>query len=131
MKAEELRIGNFIKGCNVYDGRELTVSKVGFDVVFFFNGFAGEYPNDCEGIELTEQWLEKFGFLCTVPRFRYETDKYLIEQWVTADSYFFRVKTSASESIMIAEVEFVHQLQNLYFALTGREIELTKQLFQK
>lgn len=109
MKAQELRIGNF------YD----------------HNGFVNEAtPNTIEEvwiaerswvkpIPLTEEWLLKFGFLKDL-----ENDIFLN---INAYAFLYwqnnRVELLDNDNnFMISHCDYVHQLQNLYFALTGEEL---------
>lgn len=111
MKANELRIGNF------YD----------------HNGFVNEAtPNTIEEvwiaerswvkpIPLTEEWLFKFGFLKDL-----ENDIFLN---INAYAFLYwqndRVELLDDDNnFMISHCDYVHQLQNLYFALTGEELTI-------
>ncbi|WP_185246654.1 hypothetical protein [Chryseobacterium bernardetii] len=74
-------------------------------------------------IELTEQWLIKFGF----------EDKYLtIDKKISSDftmslipdkedGYYFMPHAILKWGV---DLKYVHQLQNLYFALTGEELKI-------
>ena len=82
------------------------------------------------GIQLTEELLLKFGFVK-----EYNTDEgenrdcfYLNN---SDDSFYINYDTSyngwylgASTYGFLTEIYYVHQLQNLYFALTGTELEI-------
>lgn len=77
-------------------------------------------PNDFEPIPLTPEWLERFGFEV------YGSEPY----WKYADGINgmfknnrFRLFTFQTHGDYVP-VDYVHQLQNLYFALTGQELEL-------
>lgn len=76
-------------------------------IVNFIQGIATYEP-----IPLTEEWFYKFGFSKSNVWF----EKNGIELFNIADLYF-RAKYPIK-----ADVKFVHQLQNLYFALTGEEL---------
>jgi hypothetical protein len=75
------------------------------------------------GITLTEELLLKFGF-------KYDADNDKLCKSLHIDILSFR----ASEGHMCLEsqgyrtlykhIKYVHQLQNLYFALTGEELEI-------
>lgn len=114
MTANELRIGNLI-----YDDRKSEVQVYSLDTEINHDDLTSQYA----GILLTEEWLLKLCF----------------EQGYN-DS-FFKIKLSASELHINPDngvvwiynpvgeafnnpqlIEFVHQLQNLYFALTGKEL---------
>ena len=68
-------------------------------------------------IPLTEEWLLKFGFESD-DEFIFEKD---IRICKTKQGYVY-----FDFSVMdpICDVKYVHQLQNLHFALTGEELEL-------
>jgi hypothetical protein len=110
MDAKELRIGNWCsdcEGCN-YQVTALSI----LNMVNFSNGY-----NPCS-IPLTEDWLVKFGFE-KVSGWDYY--KGWIKDYVEleCDCYGFDYVNNIDK-----EVKHVHQLQNLYFALTGEELEL-------
>lgn len=126
MKAQELRIGNLVK----YDNRifeidsiakvfpTLNTDEFGIGVVDY---------NNIEPILLTEEWLFRFGFDKT-----YELRKniYCLKEY-KAIIYFYKnsridLKIGGYEfkdkDRKQKRYEYVHQLQNLYFALTGEEL---------
>lgn len=73
-----------------------------------------------EPIPLTEEWLLKFGFKNIesnsfyLPRFS-DYDIVLNEN----NAFLYR-----EDMALNADIKYVHQLQNLYYALTGEELEL-------
>ena len=102
MKANELRIGNWV----MYNSKiQVNENKIRECV---------DHPDRFAPIPLTEEWLLKFGFeysdlngdsgLWKIPPFQIY-GKY--NQFI----YDYRL-----------DVNYVHQLQNLYFALTGEEL---------
>jgi len=146
MKANELRIGNWVKikdtifSDNLYDiyqtnefqikgfndGSCLENSKVicFYEIPSKYTGriFSGINDIDIEPIQLTEEWLLKFGFEWKglISKGRYLTiftpcGKALVFK----DNYFIY----AGITIEI-QTQYVHQLQNLYFALTGEELTI-------
>ena len=135
MEARELRIGNIIecspigdtyKDRNPYHGKNI------FEVVGTFRhsvnlelGFGATQTIDIsytKPIPLTEDWLIKFGFKKS-------------KHWYTIGG----ISISADLNRLTHEVngthvefynqfkcpEYVHQLQNLYFALTGEELTIS------
>jgi hypothetical protein len=102
VRANELRIGNWVE---TFEG-----------VIQIQNGWEIDEGNECQPIPLTEEWLLKFGFeysdlngdsgLWKIPPFQIY-GKY--NQFI----YDYRL-----------DVNYVHQLQNLYFALTGEELTI-------
>ena len=137
MKTNDLRIGNYIYG-NYYgseDEEKTEKCKVlGIDSVGF-----SEYPIWVEGLEetgietymgfqpipLTEEWLLKFGFKKLNDDTFYYTDvKLKINQLKKGstgyDKYIY------FKGLPIKPIHSVHQLQNLYFALTGEELTISE-----
>lgn len=73
---------------------------------------------DIEPIPLTEEWLLRFGFESNPYQDRYE----LGEIYIDCDKTRGKLELWESKTNII--INTVHQLQNLYFALTGKELEL-------
>lgn len=103
MKANELRIGNLVS----INKRTTTMDVKTFHAVI--HGFSGYDP---EPIVLTEKWVLKLGFEQDVKFFKHENFE------VERQDGFFWYRTIND----YLEVTYVHQLQNLYFALTGEEL---------
>jgi len=122
MTAIELRIGNLIqwistgntdvvKDIVTLDKREANVNNVSI--------------SDCIGIELTRDWLLKFGFVYRGIYYHFpNNDIFKLEQYKNKNSFWLR---HGSESIDCTRINHVHQLQNLYFALTSEELQLTNE----
>lgn len=125
MNTKELRIGSIIRykyGEDEYN----TVTSISEEVVTIdtitwdYLGF-----DDIEGIPLTAELLERMGFEKNVKHYvsvvyektTYECD-FSLERW--EDEYeWFMVNEQTNLGI-----KHVHQLQNLYFALCGKELEI-------
>lgn len=115
MDAKELRIGNFVYLSN---GKENTIDLTDFADEF---EYLGEIIPSFKPIQLTEDWLIKFGFILDVKN---------PFNWFDIND----VSISFVENRMVKEYgdsynqfeipKYVHQLQNLYFALTGEELTL-------
>lgn len=115
MEPKELRIGNLIFD---KDGNVKTVFAVlNNGIVFESNQYIGT-PNEwCNPISLTEEWLIKFGFK--------ETDYaggcyYLGSLQIDLSDFECAFKTNWLD----CKVQYVHKLQNLYFALANEELTL-------
>lgn len=116
MKANELRIGNWIKGDT---GIEFIISGVGIKNL-------EEIPDaGWEPIPLTEEWLLKFGFKKNdnifyhpnYPDYELENHSRYDGIWGMGIEGYLDVRLGK-----LPETIYVHQLQNLYFALTGEEL---------
>lgn len=119
MDPKELRIGNLINVCN----DTCKVSGLSVNTIDFKSdnqeGFEMQITKqlDCEPIPLTEEWLLRFGF-SLMPVSEYTQDTFEsngVKLWNKSKSVFVFEHTGTI-------IESVHQLQNLYFALTGEEL---------
>lgn len=75
--------------------------------------------NNIKPIEITEEWLLKFGFVSNPYQDRYEKSPIYIEC----------NKTRGETELWIdgmPHIKYVHQLQNLWLAVTGEQLCLTK-----
>ena len=102
MKPNELRIGNWVE---TFEG-----------VIQIQNGWEIDEGNECQPIPLTEEWLEKFGF-------EYSDLNGDSGLWKIPP---FQIYGKCNQFIYeyALDVNYVHQLQNLYFALTGEELTI-------
>lgn len=119
MKAEELRIGNWV----MTD----TGSTYQIELSDFYDWYndhnSHEYGNYVLPISLTEEWLLKFVF--EKRDNRYYKDRYMIEQGLSQffdNGMSFRITINNAQSVHANSIKYVHQLQNLYYALTGEEL---------
>ena len=136
MKTIELRIGNLIIG-NYYDynidddhlEKETICKVVTLDSVDMC-----EYPiyvesdenveefSEFQPIPLTEEWLLKFGFEKSM------SWTYVIELQGNLKLVYYLGEKGWSIGFKaysdFSNLEYVHQLQNLFFALTGEELTL-------
>ena len=108
MNEKELRIGNWIE----YKGSHCAWA------VSDFAEIEHGILNFVRPIPLTEEWLVKFGFVFDGVRY---------QQYINNNLWAF-VKNNAygwySPFIEISNgIKYVHQLQNLYFTLTGEELK--------
>jgi len=111
MKRTELRIGNYLKLGTI----KLRVSEINQESFYAENEDEEFFKNtawEIEPIELSEEWLLKFGF--NYQDAKYWTDGLCIH---TSDKDFYIIQEQGRVFI-----KSVHQLQNLYFALRGQEL---------
>jgi len=117
MKANELRIGNYIQFRHTETPVKITLGD-------FVREYKNEHLEDYEPIPLTEEWLVKFGF---------ESDSYqdmYVLGWLKINCDKTKGKLELwIENITgkVVYIEHVHQLQNLYFALTGEGLNQNKE----
>lgn len=134
MKAEELRIGNLLVLSDT--GESFTVTGMMLDShgpKIYGQTYSGEYcsprDNQCKPVILTEQWLLRAGFVkqinkgfVTFHNYVCMTDLYLRESFKGGYYFGFIINGRHYEFNDATNYEYVHQLQNLYFALTSEEL---------
>ena len=120
MKATDLRVGNYykwtdknhnFKDCDVYQIESISSISL-----------IEEYFKYFEPILLTEEWLLKFGFV----ELQYEDQTFgfkLNDFWFINET---QIRNKYNSMLLDVEIKYVHQLQNLYFALTKNELTLNK-----
>jgi hypothetical protein len=118
MKANEFRIGNCVLDNNG------NIREINIDILSFIQistttrlkiiGF--------EPIPLTEEWLLKFGFEKT------EWDNFNSYRLMICNNNYIIVLYSDGNcevgDIITCKIEYLHQFQNLYFAITGEELKI-------
>jgi len=107
MKVTELRIGNWVQ----FKHTETPV-RVDLGDFVMAREYKDERLDNYEPIPLTEEWLERFGcdlIVFDITKGDVGFDFWLVPKW--------------SDYSISVNLEHVHQLQNLYFALTQEEIK--------
>ena len=121
MKASELRVGNLIlKNGKLHYTSYLTIRDI--------HGLSIDDTDTFEPIPITEERLMIFGFkklsdkliVLSIPKLKSELhyETYYYGNVVTIHSDF--------GTFIPNDIEYVHQLQNLYFALTGEELTINQ-----
>lgn len=129
---KQLRVGNKVNFQFNPEQRaqEVTVAWISDDSIGYKEQHEASYPQSPKsfyGIPLTPEWLERMGF---VKNTREEWDGPKIElehslEWFTIKGYGpDSFMLMGSEWTMGKPFQFVHQLQNLYFAVTGEELDI-------
>jgi hypothetical protein len=119
MQANELRIGNLLYNNNVL---------VTIDARSIFDIWDDKGLKEYKPIPLTEEWLLKFGFSK-----RAVLSSVLYDMKNPRFSIYLNPPIDKSNKWNILGIEkniniqYVHQLQNLYFALTGEELTIKQQ----
>jgi len=106
MKANELRLGNWV--CNYATGTHYKIQTI----EDFCNTVEDIEAGFCEPIALTPEIFGKVDIPgssgCSIELFK-----------ITGDIYFHYYGES------MVRIQYIHQLQNLYFAITGEELSIT------
>lgn len=138
IKITELRLGNYIidkidDDCTI----ECEVIEISKNGTVKIKDSQDDYTNKINQIApilLTEDWLINFGFK------KDDNGNYWIpieiETWLqlTVIDMFYPMICQAGELshekenyVSLNGIQYVHQLQNLFFAITGKELELTQE----
>jgi len=125
---KEFRIGNLINYRIVdemdYRKEWLEVSEIDYDDLRII-GAKHEMNQDYQIIELTEKWLERLGFSVINESSAGKRYGYVIDGIFSSDLTFTFWKTTKEAGKFFRgdlELKSVHQIQNLYHALTGSEL---------
>lgn len=135
MKASELRIGNFLEFSNgIQPTKTITVGRR-----FFSSASIEKEDGDFEitsyyrPLKITEDWLFKYGFtshnnniyskpfndLNLKKLVVYKYDDRATKWGIGFADYYTGKETS---ELLPTEIEYVHQLQNLWYCLVGSEL---------
>jgi hypothetical protein len=104
MKANELRIGNWVR-------QRESDTYIQIEQYLLCNEELCHY----QPIPLTEDWLFKFDFISNPYEDRYEKVPIHVECLKSKGATYLWIEN-------MPHIKYVHQLQNLYFALTGEEL---------
>jgi hypothetical protein len=111
----DLRIGNYLlKSLKSGNGRKIN-DKIGVQDIVRIYEKTGSF--NYELIPITEEWLLKFGFVSNPYQDRYEKGDIDVE----CD------KTKGETVLWLSgapHIKYIHQLQNLYYILTGLELQI-------
>ena len=114
MNANELRLGNKV---NVYfrnQTQEIEIEKIEKNYINNFD------IKSIKPIPITEEWLLKF-------RFKHSGYGFFIHLKNRFEIEFNRNENTFTLNFITGELieyKYVHQLQNLYFVLTGEELKI-------
>lgn len=117
IEVKELRIGNYVQPKN-NSGKEATIGTV-FAIGSYLvsvNGNNNQYDyHQIEPVQITEDILSK----CKFVKREWDDTVVYYNPLMGLDAYF-RLNRVGYD----VEVKYLHQLQNLYFDLTGKELEV-------
>jgi hypothetical protein len=121
LRSKELRIGNYVhfKELNDRDSSYSVIHELSEQMIDLGNDYQVR-PIGIKPIPLTEEWLLKFGL--------HSKHNYFKSLGVHLEGglcvcYFADNEYGHSKEDEIV-LKYVHQLQNLYFALTGEELQI-------
>lgn len=130
MKAQELRIGNLFIDHRGEINKVDSIGEYGVNISLVAGGDCGALiEHEChldkmQPIPLTAEWLEKFGFLKEEISEQFVLGR--IEICETDDGGGYSLCEDDGYILIGKPFQYVHQLQNLYFALTGEELTISE-----
>jgi len=153
MKAQELRIGNWVESfknkVQVVAIESLTIwhKRIKYKSGAY-SDYSGAIPSKIKPIPITPEWLEKFGFVKRlinghIPEYYIEATPPNYKEGRDHRLYFRCGMLKDTPKNQIDEFgwyplfggtshrfpcKYVHQLQNLYFAITGKELEIKEKV---
>lgn len=139
IKSTEIRSGNYHEGADISHPRmgicSIKVGGQSFNAITAHGiHLVEDGKMEFKPLILTEEWLQRLGFI------KKDEKKYvraihdyvyvLTRDWRKEPSYHFGIEYTDSpdpndDGVVYNfsfEIKYVHQLQNLYFALTGEEL---------
>jgi hypothetical protein len=126
IKIEELRIGNLVSSIGII--YKVTLIDIHGNIRGVEGSTSFNLDKTTNPIPLTEEWLLKFGFQQTDPKkfigglyTRKKTDGFY-GFYINKETMSYCTFDYEGTIEDIIKIEYVHQLQNLYFALTGEEL---------
>ena len=102
LKSNELRIGNLVQS---KENRPFEITLE--DLIFI------EAGSTCKPIQLTEEWLLKCNF-----NFRNFGREFSVSNHLLSGNFYFMISGFGKQ------IYYLHELQNLYFTLTNKELEI-------
>lgn len=127
MRKKELMVGNYVNQKNtLHQVLEIKENEVICKWIFEKSNIMIDdyYYRDIKPIPLTEEWLLKLGFEFINQNWPLKIkDPYIWKTNITlfADGHYYLTIDGKKISY---KIEYVHQLQNLYFALTQKELTI-------
>ena len=138
MEAHELMLGNYVNTNRAHGRGQKQLKKVQINLHYL-----QQIENNCNYIEpipLTEEWLLKFGFSEETQYYSDNLSLFWLDIHKSLENsefyIFFNTETKYiglhsmenenNISKYLYDIKYIHQLQNLYFALTGTHLILNK-----
>ena len=110
IKTNELRVGNYV----LFSGFQTRIKPYDFSTQC--RGLNGREMPNIDPIEITEKHITDFGFISRKSDKKFDLDDFSVKVNKKGSAYFY------FDNFCVAGFGYVHQLQNLYFALCGKEL---------
>lgn len=110
MNVKELRVGNYAK--NIFG--IIRIEEIPLKSNSLYN------PDAIDPLPLTEEILLRCNFILFDGRYKFSDN-----EWFSVSIEGVWCSLYCNGMYYAVDFKYVHQLQNLYFALTGNELEIT------
>lgn len=123
MRVEELRIGSILN----YKGKSFKMLEISQSRLKAQSnkGLVLFEVSELEPMELTEEILLSIEGVKQLNEWQYKlNDWFIIERYTTKEKWSVRKVISEDSSILLCFVDFLHELQNITFSLTNKELEI-------
>ena len=126
---KELRIGNYVQFYRKIEDQDPSQASIcsifetdGDYYVKFEDGFCVNTERGIKAIPLTEELLLKSGFSYDPESACWKICGLFIRKVESGFSIFIECEDDWYSNCYFKDFEYLHQLQNIYFALTGKEL---------
>ena len=116
----ELRFGNYL----MFNGHSVAIVEELDGMEMTVNGLSALDDDIFDAIPLDEKWLKKFGFIDPYGKgtsLRIDISNSAELCWHIQEHELY-LQTKIPGTRRLLPTKFVHQLQNLYYSLTGTEL---------
>jgi hypothetical protein len=117
IKPTELRVGNRIK----YNNREAKIISIHEAGILSLSSGVNADLKNIRPIKLSDELLLRYGFIRNNEGTYKHNHRELTEVFHTLDEFFFRF-----DGKFIASCKYLHELQNIFFALYKQEIGIVR-----
>jgi hypothetical protein len=125
LKANELRIGNYYMFADSDGIVCRQVKEIKHNQFGLLSDYDGVNFEICRPLNITEEWLPKFGFTIKDTQYAYlnlpNKGAYI---YINHNGTGIALENDEFELSYPIELKYIHQLQNLYFALTNTELTI-------
>lgn len=129
MTIRELMIGNWVNDKHGMPVRVVNVQESLIQVHSSSSYKSDHHVSNFSGIDLTPEILEKAGFEKRIDskfRLPLKKDKYTCYLWLELidDRVYLLTADDGHDYHLVDDIQHLHRLQNVYFALTGEELQV-------
>ena len=122
MEANEIRVGNWLNDTRKFNKDTREFFHINENGYFKATARHIQVAELFDPIPLTEEILLKCGFEYIKELYSYCDKKHNI--YISTTNEFIFCPFCTNDSSCLIKIKHLHQLQNLYFALTGTELEI-------